>query len=164
MDVPSYVADMKGGDEVWNVTGGGGTNLDCLAAYPAAEKWKCLLAPYLLEHIKADLYLMNSAYDAWQLENECVDADQQPCVKGRGLPPINTTATAAYGAALRARLRAGIAAKKSGATGCFIDSCFVHQQNIGSCWAQKGSGFPNCGRNGTTTGRPYGRRPLVANR
>ena len=38
---------------MWNVTGSGGTNLQCLAHYPADEQWKCLLAPFILEHIQA---------------------------------------------------------------------------------------------------------------
>ena len=81
----------------------------------------------------------------WQLENECLDDDGlTPCVKGRGLLPVNTTATQAYGAALKAAVRTGLAAKKSGRDGCYIDSCFVHQQNIGSCWGQKDGSFPNC--------------------
>ena len=46
--------------------------------------------------------------------------------------------------ALKAALRAGLAAKKSGRDGCYIDSCFVHQQSIGACWAQKDGAFPNC--------------------
>ena len=43
-----------------------------------------------------------------------------------------------------AAVRTGLAAKKSGRDGCYIDSCFVHQQNIGSCWGQKDGSFPNC--------------------
>jgi hypothetical protein len=144
MGEASYVADMRGGDAVWNITGSGSTNRNCLAAYPATEQWKCLLAPYLLEHIEADLYLMNSAYDAWQLENECLDSDGRPCVNGRGSPPVNTPATQAYGVALKAAVWTALAAKTSGRNGCFIDSCFVHQQNIGACWAQKDGAFPNC--------------------
>jgi hypothetical protein len=137
---------MRGGDKVWNITGSGSTNHNCLSAYPATEHWKCLLAPYLIEHIDTDLYVMNSAYDAWQLENECLDSSSgtaTPCVKGRGLPPVNTSATQAYGSALKAAVRTGLAAKKTGHNGCYIDSCFVHQQNIGSCWGQKDGAFPN---------------------
>jgi hypothetical protein len=82
MDAPGYVADFQGADPVWNVTGSGGTNANCLAAYPAAEAWKCLLAPFILEHIQADIYIMNSAYDAWQIGNNhpgCVSTASKPC-------------------------------------------------------------------------------------
>ena len=82
MDAPNYVADFKGADPVWNVTGSGGTNANCLAAYPASESWKCLLAPFILPHIQADIYVMNSAYDAWQIGNNkpgCVSTKSKPC-------------------------------------------------------------------------------------
>jgi len=134
MDAPNYVADFKGADPVWNVTGSGGTNANCLAAYPASEAWKCLLAPFLLEHIQADMYVMNSAYDAWQVGNNnpgCVSTQSKPC---------NDTGVQAYGAALKARVRAGLLAKKT-AGGAYIDSCYVHEQNVNYC---SGQGMPNC--------------------
>ena len=37
MDAPGYVADFRGADPVWNVTGSGGTNANCLAAYAEAD-------------------------------------------------------------------------------------------------------------------------------
>lgn len=134
MDAPNYVADFQGADPVWNVTGSGGTNANCLAAYPAAEAWKCLLAPFILEHIQADIYIMNSAYDAWQIGNNqvgCVSTASKPC---------NDASVQAYGTALKARVRAGLAAKKT-AGGAFIDSCYVHEQNVNYCSSQ---GMPNC--------------------
>jgi hypothetical protein len=114
MDAPNYVADFKGADPVWNVTGSGGTNAKCLAAYPATEAWKCLLAPFILPHIQADIYVMNSAYDAWQIGNNkpgCVSTAAKPC---------DDSGVQAYGKALKARVRAGLAAKKTGAGGAFI--------------------------------------------
>lgn len=135
MDAPNYVADFKGADPVWNVTGSGGTNAKCLAAYPASEAWKCLLAPFILPHIQADIYVMNSAYDAWQIGNNkpgCVSTASKPC---------DDSGVQAYGTALKARVRAGLAAKKTGAGGAFIDSCYVHEQNVNYC---SGQGMPNC--------------------
>ena len=41
-------------------------------------------------------------------------------------------------------VRAGLAAKRSGRDGCYVGSCFVHQQSIGACWAQKDGAYPNC--------------------
>jgi len=134
MDAPNYVADFKGADPVWNVTGSGGTNANCLAAYPASEAWKCLLAPFILEHIQADIYVMNSAYDAWQIGNNkpgCVSTASNPC---------DDSGVQAYGTALKARVRAALAAKKT-AGGAFIDSCYVHEQNVNYCSNQ---GMPNC--------------------
>ena len=135
MDAPNYVADFQGADPVWNVTGAGGTNANCLAAYPASEAWKCLLAPFILPHIQADIYVMNSAYDAWQIGNNhpgCVSTKEKPC---------DDSGVQAYGKALKARVRAGLAAKKTGVGGAFIDSCYVHEQNVNYC---SGQGMPNC--------------------
>ena len=135
MDAPNYVADFQGADPVWNVTGSGGTNAKCLAAYSASEAWKCLLAPFILPHIQADIYVMNSAYDAWQIGNNhpgCVSTKSKPC---------DDSGVQAYGKALKARVRAGLAAKKTGVGGAFIDSCYVHEQNVNYC---SGQGMPNC--------------------
>ena len=38
--------------QVWNVTASGGTNARCLAAYLVSERWKCLMAPFILPHIQ----------------------------------------------------------------------------------------------------------------
>ena len=140
MDAPGYVADFQGADPVWNVTGSGGTNLKCLAAHAAAgEQWRCLLAPFILPHIEAPIYVMNSAYDAYQLGNEmnpggCVPTPAKPC---------NVSATLAYGQALKDRVRSTLAARPStaGRAGAYIDSCYVHEQNVNYCSAQ---GMPNC--------------------
>ena len=64
----AFRADFVGADPVWNVTRGGGTNTKCLAALvPKGEGWKCLMAQYLVPFIETPLYVMNSAYDAYQL-------------------------------------------------------------------------------------------------
>eukprot|EP00656_Telonema_subtile_P033329 TRINITY_DN3688_c0_g1_i3.p1 TRINITY_DN3688_c0_g1~~TRINITY_DN3688_c0_g1_i3.p1 ORF type:complete len:352 (+),score=59.59 TRINITY_DN3688_c0_g1_i3:140-1195(+) len=63
-----YRANFQGADPVWNVTGARGTNEGCLAAN-TVEKWKCLMAPYIAMYLKTPIYVMNSAYDAYQLPN-----------------------------------------------------------------------------------------------
>ena len=47
--------------------------------------------------------------------------------------PCDDSGVQAYGTALKARVRAGLAAKKTGAGGAFIDSCYVHEQNVNYC-------------------------------
>ena len=47
--------------------GSGGTNTACLAAYAVTEQWKCLMAQYIVPHLRTPIYVMNSAYDAWQV-------------------------------------------------------------------------------------------------
>eukprot|EP00936_MAST-01D_sp_MAST-1D-sp1_P002677 g2677.t1 len=135
----AYRDSFIGADPVWNVTGSGGTNVACLAAQKAGEEWRCLMAPYLVPFIKTPLYIMNSAYDAWQMRNildtPCVPApDQAPC-------------TAVQNATLRAYHDQFVAAVKvvtdgKPSNGVFVDSCYVHAQNVNYCSNQKL--MPNC--------------------
>ena len=141
MDADNYVKDFQGADPVWNITGSSGTNKNCLKAYSDNEKWKCLLAPFILEHIETPIYIMNSAYDAWQLGNNkvgCFNVENTTCK--------NDSAVLMYGQALKNRVKNGLrnktirfpTATKSGA---YIDSCYVHEQNVNYCSAQS---MPNC--------------------
>ena len=145
MDEPTFVANFVTADPVLNITGSGGTNLDCLASYHPAMRWKCLLAPYVLPHVRADVFIMNSAYDAWQLANE---ADPPACVPNvtGSRARCDGLAAQAYGAALKARVKTALEAKKNGTgwSGCYIDSCYVHEQNVAYCFDQKDAQFPNC--------------------
>lgn len=79
---------------------------------------------------------MNSNYDAWQMGG----------VLAAGCIPTPTkTCTAAQNSSLRAFREefigaiAGITSKKQ--NGCFLDSCYVHEQNVNYC---SGQGMPNC--------------------
>merc|ERR1711865_1073070 len=55
--IHDYRNNFLGADPVWNITGSGGTNLDCLAAYkPSGEEWKCLMAPYIAPFIKTPIF------------------------------------------------------------------------------------------------------------
>jgi len=132
-----YRTRFQGADPVWNVTGGGGTNLKCLAAN-AGEKWKCLMAQYIAPHLETPIFVMNSDYDAWQMKN----------VLGAQCIPTPTSAcTADQNASLRSFRDAMAAAITAGVTdgkpknGVFLDSCYVHEQNVDYCSNQ---GMPNC--------------------
>ena len=141
MDAPNYVEDFQGADAVWNVTGSSGTNQNCLDSY-IGEEYKCLLAPYLLEHIETSIYVMNSAYDAWQLGNNKVG-----CFPVPNTTCANDTSVMLYGAALKARVKNSLKNKAnrfknvSSKSGAYIDSCYVHEQNVNYC---SGQGMPNC--------------------
>jgi hypothetical protein len=78
-----YRNSFQGADPVWNVTGSGGTNKACLAANPPPNQWKCLLAQYIAPHIVTPIFVMNAAYDAWQMGNilhtKCVPTPTHAC-------------------------------------------------------------------------------------
>ena len=143
MDASNYVADFRGADPVWNVTGSIGTNRRCLKAYSTADAWHCLLAPFLLEHIETPIFIMNSAYDAWQIVNNnvgCVSLPKKPC---------NDTSVQQYGEKLKERVKQGLRNKTKrfhphvvNANGAYIDSCYVHEQNVNYCSDQNWG--PNC--------------------
>ena len=132
-----YRGLFQGADPVWNVTGSGGTNLKCLAAN-AGEKWKCLMAQYIAPHVETPIFVMNSDYDAWQMEH----------VLGAQCIPTPTSAcTGDQNASLRSFRDQFAAAITAGVTdgrpknGVFLDSCYVHEQNVDYCSNQ---GMPNC--------------------
>ena len=133
-----YRNNFIGADPVWNSTASGGTNAACLAALPTNDHWKCLMAPYLVQYIKTPLFVMNSEYDAYQLPNiaflPCVPTSTKPCA-GNASGVI-----AEYGAAFRDAIKA--VAKANPANGAFVDSCWVHEQNVAYCSSQQR--IPNC--------------------
>jgi hypothetical protein len=141
MDTPNYVNNFQGADPIWNVTGSAGTNANCLRAYPREEQWKCLLAPYLLEHIETPLFIMNSAYDVWQIGNNLPDA----CISTLG-HPCDDTIVQQYGLALKQRVYEALVNKikryPTAPVGAFVDSCYVHGQNVNYCSTQ--NQWPNC--------------------
>jgi len=131
-----YRNSFIGADPVWNVTGSGGTNLKCLAANAGAE-WKCLMAPYLAPFISTPYFVLNSAHDMWQLMNilkqSCIPTPTNPC-------------TAAENRTIRTYQQDFVAAIKAVAAnnpknGYYVDSCYVHEQNVNYCSSQ---GLPNC--------------------
>jgi len=132
-----YRSMFQGADPVWNVTGSGGTNLKCLAAN-AGEKWKCLMAQYIAPHLETPIFVMNSDYDAWQMEH---------VLGAKCIPTPTSACTADQNASLRsfrdqfaAAITAGITDGKP-KNGVFLDSCYVHEQNVNYCSNQ---GMPNC--------------------
>lgn len=136
--VHKYRNSFIGADPVWNVTGGGGTNTKCLADQKAGEEWKCLMAPYLAKYIETPMFVMNSAYDAWQMGNIL----GTPCLPA----PNRSPCTANQNATLRAYRDkfvsdVGVVTAGKPRNGVYIDGCYVHEQNVNYC---SGQGMPNC--------------------
>jgi hypothetical protein len=133
----NYRNNFIGADPVWNVTGSGGTNLACLADQKAGEAWKCLMAPFIAKYVKTPIFVMNSAYDAWQMGNilgtACIPTPTQACTGDQ-----NATLRA-----YRDQFVSDIKAVTDGkpANGVYVDGCYVHEQNVNYCSSQ---GMPNC--------------------
>jgi hypothetical protein len=132
-----YRSMFQGADPVWNVTGSGGTNLKCLAAN-AGEKWKCLMAQYIAPHVETPIFVMNSDYDAWQMEHvlgaKCIPTPTRTCTADQN------TALRSFRDQFAAAITAGVTNGKP-KNGVFLDSCYVHEQNVNYCSNQ---GMPNC--------------------
>jgi hypothetical protein len=130
----TYRKLFQGADQVWNVTGSGGTNAACLAAYPVSEQWKCLMAPYITPFLKTPVFVMNSAFDAYQLPSILFTK----CTVSTQKNPCNDTLAQAYGHDFLEAMAPVISKAKNGA---YIDSCWVHEQNVNYCSDQA---VPNC--------------------
>jgi hypothetical protein len=124
----NYRNSFIGADPVWNVTGSGGTNLKCLAAH-TTEPWKCLMAPYIAQFIETPLYVMNSAFDAWQMGNilmaPCIPTPTRPCTAQQNV------SLQAYHDQFISNISVVTAGKPK--NGVFIDGCYVHEQNVNYC-------------------------------
>merc|ERR1711957_323092 len=109
-----------------------------MGAANTEEKWKCLMAPYIAPHIETPFFVMNSAYDAWQMHNilqtQCIPAPNRgPCSADQ-----NATMQSYHDKFVK-----DIASVTDGKpkNGVYVDSCYVHEQNVNYC---SGQGMPNC--------------------
>lgn len=94
--------------ELQNATGG--VSADCIAAYPAAEQYRCMFAEHSAVHQRAPFFPLQSKYDSWQMHHVLYHAD--------------TAAVNALGANITSRLLA--LAKSKRGWGGFIDACKHH--------------------------------------
>lgn len=121
---------------LWNITGGGGTDADCLFVYPDETRWQCLFAPYLAPFVSARIFLLNALYDPVQLR----DILELPCV-----PPqcgaTDLQLAIAYGRSLSDALTPWLA-RSAERAGLFVDACAVHQQSLTNCTTTGGAS--NC--------------------
>merc|ERR1711957_379470 len=109
-----------------------------MGAANTEEKWKCLMAPYIAPHIETPFFVMNSAYDAWQMHNIL----QTQCIPAPNRGPCSAEQNASL-LAFRNKFVADIASVTDGKpkNGVYVDSCYVHEQNVNYC---SGQGMPNC--------------------
>ena len=126
----AYRDAFIGADPVWNVTASGGTNLACLADQSPGEEWKCLMAPYIAKYVSTPYFVLNSAYDAWQMGNilatACLPApNRAPC------SAYENTTLLAYHNQFLVDIKAVTNGKPK--NGVFIDGCYVHEQNVNYC-------------------------------
>merc|ERR1711988_1920144 len=107
----SYRQNWQVADSVWNITGSGGSNRRCLQAYPKNESWKCLMAQYILPHLETPVFVMNSAYDLWQLPNIL----GTNCIAQHKCTPQLTTSIQEYAKNLSTTVMAALATKTGSA-------------------------------------------------
>ena len=56
----------------------GGVNAACLKSMDRHLQWKCLMAPFLIEHVESITFVMNANVDFWQLKNILQVSSLQP--------------------------------------------------------------------------------------
>lgn len=101
------------------------------------------MAEYISPHLKTPLFIMNSAYDGYQLP----EILKTPCQLGH-VPNVSNCTVAEldeiqnYHSSLTAKIVAAVRSNRgSGASGCYVDSCWAHEQNVDYCSNQAS---PNC--------------------
>lgn len=104
----------------------------CKAAYPAAEAWRCWMAPYVAPFVRERIFAVQSRFDEFQLQ--CLLA--VPCCQGQSYaPPYRTTscnaselsAVKSFGAALLEQMQPFLKAKPE--SGTWLVSCIQHNVN-----------------------------------
>lgn len=119
----TYTPYMQGGFKLWNSTGG--VNQNCIAAYDLEDQWHCIMAQYTYPHIQTPIFILNSKYDSWQLDNvldlTCVPWDGTPaqCSPEDVLDFLN------FGNATQTTIMSTFNGKKDGMWVC---SCVQHCQ------------------------------------
>jgi hypothetical protein len=123
-----YGAQMASGWRLHNATGG--ANLRCVAA--RGDTADCAMAPYVLPHVRAPVFLLNSIYDQWQMGNVVGDgvpqasSFQSKCVD-HGPRQCNATELAVANA-FRTQLTADALGGLKKTDGFALESCWTHCQ------------------------------------
>jgi hypothetical protein len=122
-------------DAVWNSTGSGSLNAQCLEAHRASgELWRCFFPENAAPYIHTPWHAMMSAYDL-----AAKDLILQLGCAGVTCGAAQRQAMLAYRQSFLAALGQSVAAFPG--NGAFIDSCLVHEQNVDYCSTQP---VPNC--------------------
>jgi hypothetical protein len=107
----NYHDGLKWVFELQNATSG--VSADCIAAFPAAEQYRCMFAEHSAVYQHTPFFPLQSKYDSWQTHHALFDGN-------------SATAVNALGANITSRLLA--LAKSNRGWGGFIDACKHH------CW------------------------------
>ena len=100
------------------------------------------MAENIAPHLKTPIFIMNSAYDAYQLPNILKSSCSLDLSKPNGCNATQLAAVQHYHTLVGTRVAAAVAANGASApSGAFIDNCWVHEQNVDYCHNQ---GNPNC--------------------
>jgi O-palmitoleoyl-L-serine hydrolase len=115
----------------------GDTSKKCVQEMaPHGEEWKCIFSPYVLPHVTTPHFLINSAYDQWQMAN-VVGAGNSSFFKcAVGFPNASDCSERQIAQANRfhdtmlSELKSTPSFHDEAQNGAFIHSCWSH------CWAQ----------------------------
>ena len=94
------------------------------------------MAPYIAPYLETPTYAMNSAYDAWQIPHILLEKTCEVSTPSR---PCNDSRVQSYGVAFREVIGRTLLARAR--HGAYVDSCWVHEQNVNYCSTQS---MPNC--------------------
>lgn len=106
-------------------TSGGGLMPACVQHYaPMGETYKCFMAPYAQAFVQTPYFMLNSRFDAWQMEN-ILQSPCEPHKQGHTCTATEAKAVVQYGADFLTEF-APVPASHGGQNGAFITSCICH--------------------------------------
>lgn len=102
----------------------GSMHADCLAAQPAGDEWRCMMAEVVAPFIKTPLFAFQSQYDSFQIFNmeRCIPMPPDPT------SPCSLADVTRWGGNITARVRDWLASANAVAAGssALVDSCYHH--------------------------------------
>lgn len=128
-----YRGFFQGADSsCWNTTLSSGTNLACLAANQDAP-WKCLMAEYLTDYIETPMFVMNAAFDVYQVQSILVVGCVPQNCSAQQIAEIEQYRVDYLNSSIAHLVKRAPAVGH----GAYIDSCLVHEQNLDYCGGPK---------------------------
>ena len=129
MDSGNYTGLMRIMASTMNATTHAGCEIAAVQA--GTDPRDCVFAPVAFPHLSSDMFVMEAAYDSWQL----LHILQLTCsTYGHSLSNCNAqqnTTVNAYGRAMRGSIRAALASSSHHSTrsGAFVSACITHVQS-----------------------------------
>jgi len=128
---PVYPAEMK---YVYNMQNcSGGVDLNCSQHTDPANRWKCIFAPSVYPYVSVPIFILNSYYDSWQMDNilgASVDSFKTCAEKG---PESCTPEQIRHANAFHhtfLELLEGSPVFRDPRNGVFLNSCWTHCASI----------------------------------